>query len=1195
MIRAEPRFAELATATNFSFLRGASHPEELVAQAAHLGLTGIGIADRNSLAGVVRAHVFARENAKAIGKMRVVTGARLVFTDGTPDILAYPRDRDAYGRLCRLLTVGNLRAEKGQCHLTLKDLLEWGQGLQIVAMAEASPAAPAEKSVARGAMPEGGHDASFISCLREAFPDRLWLAASMTYGASMRGDLATRVALSRRTGIPLLATNDVLMHGPERRPLADVVACIREGVKIDDAGRLLEANAERHLKDAREMARLFREAPEALEATVHFLDGLKFSLDELKHNYPEELREGYSTPQEALEAFAREGARARYPNGVPPNVTQALDHELALVAELEYAPYFLTVHDIVRYARSENVGILAQGRGSAANSTICYCLGITEVDPSKHDLLFARFISTDRKEPPDIDVDFEHERREEVIQYIYRHYKPERAGLAAAVITYRTRSAVREVAKTFGLSDDLITVLTSTTWGQSSGKIKDAEMRSLGLDPSDRALAMAIELAGELSGFPRHLSQHSGGFVITRDRLDEVVPIMNAAMDNRTTIEWDKDDLNALGILKVDVLALGMLTALRKGFELIDKHYDRRLTLSNIPPEEACVYAMIQRADTIGVFQIESRAQMSMLPRLRPEKFYDLVIEVAIVRPGPIQGDMVHPYLRRRQGIDEVGYPSEELEAVLSKTLGIPLFQEQAMKIAIVAGFKPEEADQLRRAMATFKRVGTIGLFETKMIEGMVAKGYDRDFAARCFKQIEGFGSYGFPESHAASFALLVYASAWIKCRYPDVFCASLLNAQPMGFYAPSQIVRDAREHGVEVREADANLSDWDCTLERDSDPFSRCAGEGGPRVSEGRMRAVGSIETSGVVDMATALIRPDFVEPLSQGECEAFVRPAVREKGFPIHRRHASMAPDIRTTHAVRLGFRQILGMSEADMKRLVERRGAGYDSVRDLWLRTGLNASVLERLADADAFRSLGLDRRMALWAVRGLDRVGDQDDLPLFSASRPTREHEPDAKLPPMPLGAHVVEDYRSLALSLKAHPVAFMRRRLEARGILRSEALAEMKSGARVAVAGLVLVRQRPGTASGVIFMTIEDETGIANVIVWPKVFERLRPIVIGARFVAVTGKLQSEAGVIHLIADRLEDLTSMLGLLSERGPQLDVTGPADEARRPPPAGGDRRGSKTPRAAPIAAPAPVAQTTDIEERDLIRAMPGGRNFH
>jgi error-prone DNA polymerase len=1166
MIRAEPRFAELAAMTNFSFLRGASHPEELVARAAQLGLAGLGVADRNSLAGVVRAHVFARENKAAIGALRVVTGARLSFTDGTPDILAYPRDRAAYGRLCRLLTTGNLRAPKGQCHLTLDDLLQHGQGLQIVVMEAALPPSAA------GARKE------HVQHLRDAFPDRLWLAATMDYGVDMRGGLARRAALSRAAKIPLLATNDILMHAPERRALADVVACIRESVKIDEAGRLLGANAERHLKGADEMARLFREAPEALEETINFLDGLAFSLDELRHNYPDELREGYASPQQALEAFTWEGARARYSAGVPPDIVQTLTHELALIARLDYAPYFLTVHDIVRFARSR--GILAQGRGSAANSVVCYCLGITAVDPSQIGLLFERFISADRGEPPDIDVDFEHERREEVIQYIYRHYGRERAGLAAAVITYRTRSAIREVAKTFGLSDDLIGALTSTTWGHSSDGIDEKEARRVGLDPQDPTLATAMRLAGELSGFPRHLSQHSGGFVVTRDRLDEVTPIMNAAMEGRTTIEWDKDDLNALNILKVDVLALGMLTALRKSFDLIDRHYGERPTLWTVPPEEACVYAMIQRADTIGVFQIESRAQMSMLPRLKPEKFYDLVIEVAIVRPGPIQGDMVHPYLRRRQGIDAVEYPSPELETVLGKTLGVPLFQEQAMKIAIVAaGFTPEEADGLRRAMATFKRVGTIGNFERKMIEGMVAKKYDRDFAARCFKQIEGFGSYGFPESHAASFALLVYASAWVKCRYPDVFCASLINSQPMGFYAPSQIVRDAREHGVEVREVDANLSEWDCTLEEAHGPFSRCAGEGG---AQRRMRAAGPGGTPEAAPATSALIRPSLMRgPPS---------PAQREKGLNLHRRHAAMALDIRATCAVRLGFRQIVGVREDDMKILVERRGAGYDSIRDLWLRTGLGAAVLERLAEADAFRSLGLDRRMALWAVRGLDRVGDQDDLPLFSASRPAREHEPDARLPPMPLGAHIVEDYRRLSLSLKGHPVAFMRQRLEARGILRSEALAGVASDKRVCVAGLVLVRQRPGTASGVIFMTIEDETGIANIIVWPKVFERLRPIVIGARFVAVTGKLQSEQDVIHVVAERVEDLTPMLGLLSERGPSLDAGGRNDEARRPPPAGGDRRGSGPRRASMRLLAAPV----ETDERCLISAMPRGRNF-
>jgi error-prone DNA polymerase len=1135
MIRPQPRFAELATTTNFSFLRGASHPEELVGAAARLGLYGIGIADRNSLAGVVRAHVFKRENQKDVGALRLAPGARLVFADGAPDILAYPEDRAAYGRLARLLTRGNLRAKKGECRLTIDDLLDHAGGLRIAVMPRAE-----------GARREAEDETFLISRLREAFGDRLWLAASMTYGAHMRGALAERAERARQSDVPLLATNDVLMHAPARRRLADVVACIREGLRITEAGRLLAANAERHLKGPVEMARLFREAPQTLEETIHFFDGLSFSLDELTPSYPEELREGYGDPQAALEAFAWAGALTRYPSGVPNKVAKALEEELALIAQRKFAPYFLTVHDIVRFSRSRD--ILTQGRGSAANSSVCFCLGITEVDPSKHDLLFARFISAERNEPPDIDVDFEHERREEVIQYIYRRFGRERTGLAASVITYRARSAIREVAKVFGLSDDVINAMTSTTWGYGSGRVDEKDARRGGLDPGDPTLAMAIDLAGELVGFPRHLSQHTGGFVITRDRLDEVVPILNAAMEERTTIEWDKDDLDALRILKVDVLALGMLTALRKGFAMIEKHYGERLTLATIPSEEACVYAMIQRADTIGVFQIESRAQMSMLPRLKPAEFYDLVIEVAIVRPGPIQGDMVHPYLRRRQGIEPVSYHSKELEEVLVRTLGVPLFQEQAMKIAIVAaGFTPSEADQLRRAMATFRRVGTIGNFEKKMIDGMTARGYPRDFAERCFKQIEGFGDYGFPESHAASFALLVYASSWMKCRYPDAFCAALINAQPMGFYAPAQIVRDAREHGVEVREVDVNLSDWDCTLEDHA--------------------ALRALPPPGE--------RRDEAAPPS------------------IHPRHSSMASEIRTTCAVRLGFRQITGAREEDMRTLVGKRGAGYDSVRDLWLRTGLGASAIEKLAEADAFRSLGLDRRAALWAARGLDRVGDQDDLPLFSMSRPQREQEPDARLPPMPLGAHVVEDYRRLSLSLKAHPVAFMRRRLEARGILRCEQLADAASNQRVTVAGLVLVRQRPGTASGVVFMTLEDETGIANIIVWPKVFERLRAIVIGARFIATTGKLQSQDGVTHIIAERMEDLTPTLGLLAEHGGEISALARADEARSSRPDPRDKRPGD--RACRPPALTSTSTSSTPEQRDLLDAMPAGRNFH
>jgi error-prone DNA polymerase len=1178
LIRIEPRFVELATTTNFSFLRGASHPEEMVARAAELGLAGIGIADRNSLAGVVRAHTFARDNFEAMAGTRVVPGARLVFIDGSPDVLVYPKDRAAYGRLCRILTEGNSRAPKGECWLILKDLLDCGDGLQIVALPpspkddgkNASLSQTDKEKLDYREVDEG----AAVAQLREAFGRRLWIGASLVYGEDMRGGLARRVALARSVGAPLIATNDVLMHIPERRMLADVVTCIREKTTLEAAGRLTQINAERHLKAPREMARLFAEAPEAVGETTRFLDGLAFSLDELKHCYPEELREGHATPQEALEAFVWKGAETRYPEGIPESTRAALTYELKLIASLDYAPYFLTVHDIVRFARSE--GILCQGRGSAANSAACYCLGITEVDPVRVDLLFERFISPERNEPPDIDVDFEHERREDVIQYIYKRYGRERAGLAAAVITYRTRSAIRETAKVFSLSDDVIAALNGTAWGQETTLIGEDRVRAIGLNPADPTLKLALEMAKALIGFPRHLTQHSGGFVITRDRLDEVVPVMNTAMKERTMVEWDKDDLDALGLLKVDVLALGMLTALSKGFKLLDKHYDERLTLATIPSEEPCVYAMIQRADTIGVFQIESRAQMSMLPRLKPGSYYDLVIEVAIVRPGPIQGDMVHPYLRRRQGIEDVSYPSKELEAVLSKTLGVPLFQEQAMKIAIVAaGFTPSEADQLRRAMATFRRSGTIQTLQEKMIEGMVTNGYQREFAERCFHQIEGFGEYGFPESHAASFALLVYDSCWMKCRYPDVFVAAMLNAQPLGFYAPAQLVRDAREHGVEVREVDVNLSDWDCTLEPlPPSPSGRgVGGEGEPplhlRGEKVRVRGSATEPSSG----ASRHLLP---------------------KGEGIHPRHAEMAPHMCTTHAVRLGFRQIIGVREKDMLELTKQRGEAYDSVRDLWLRSGLSSTVLERLADADAFRSLGLDRRQALWAVRGLDRVGDQDDLPLFS-SRPGRDTEPDARLPPMPLGAHVVEDYRRLSLSLKAHPASFMRARLSARGILRSDALRSVKNGGRVTVAGLVLVRQRPGTAGGVIFMTLEDETGVANIIVWPKIFERLRAIVLGARFVAVTGKLQSEQGVIHIVAERMNDLTSMLGLLSEAGPTIGALARADEAHRTEPTETRKRQGNRfaqsprlddPRAKP---PSPPMETVDIAE-----AMPAGRNF-
>jgi error-prone DNA polymerase len=1097
-------FAELAVTTNFSFLHGASHPDELVKQAGKLGLAGLGIADRNTVAGVVRAHIAAKETG-----LKLAVGSRLVFADDTPDILAYPQNRPAWGRLTRLLSHGKRPVEKGECILTIADLLAHSEGLNLI--------------VCPPRTIKFDHLAPLLVRLQDAAPRSVWLAANMLY----RGDDARRLrrlaGLAAETFVPLIAMNDVLYHEPACRPLQDVVTCIREHLTLDQAGRRLEANAERHLKTPAEMRRLFRAAPEALAETLTFIERCRFSLDELAHNYPTEIPQGYATAQEALVALTEAGARRRYPRGMPAQVRYALNHELEVIGKLNYAPFFLTVHHIVAFARSK--GILCQGRGSAANSTICYCLFITEVDPKEGGLLFERFVSAERGEPPDIDVDFEHERREEVIQHIYEHYGRERAGLAATVICYRGRSAIREVGKVFGLSEDTVGALAGTLWGWSTHTAQENEVRSLGLDPSEPRLAKALDLAQQLIDFPRHLSQHVGGFVITRDRLDEIVPIENAAMEDRTVIEWNKDDLNDLGILKVDVLGLGMLSCLRRAFELL-KVYGVQQDLASIRDEDAAVYRMLSRADSVGVFQVESRAQMSMLPRLKPKEFYDLVIEVAIVRPGPIQGNMVHPYLRRRQGIDPVYYPSAELRDILHKTLGVPLFQEQAMRIAIVAaGFTPEKADKLRRAMATFKRMGTINRFREAFIKGMTERKYPRDFAESCFRQIEGFGEYGFPESHAASFAILVYASAWVKCHYPDAFAAALLNSQPMGFYAPAQIVRDAQEHGVEVRPVDVNDSAWDCTLE----PSPRA--------------------------------------------CER------------LHARHAEMRDDIRSTHAMRLGFRQISGLSEDDGRKIEQMRGAGFDSIRDLWLRTGLSPSVLERLAEADAFRSLGLDRREALWAVRALRRSGDKDDLPLFARSA-MPQLEPDVKLPPMPLGEHVVEDYRHLQLSLKAHPVSFVRPDLTAQGIVRHEQLAAIASGRSVTVAGLVLVRQRPGSASGVIFMTLEDETAIANVIVWPKVFETFRPVVLGSRLVSVTGKLQNESGVIHVVADRLVDLSSLLRRLTTDARVVETPTAGDEVKR----------SSAPR--PLRHPR--RELTGFLEKDPVfdettQVMPKGRNFH
>jgi len=1082
----ESGFVELGAMSNFSFLCGASHPEELIVTAGRLGLAGMALCDVNSLAGVVRAHMAARE-----ASLPFQPGCRLVFSDGAPDCLVLPRNIGGWNDLCRLLSAGNLRAEKGRCDLALTDLLEWGARLSIVALPATVLDAGAE------------FVASEMICrLNNTFPDAVRLGVSCHHGPLASREMAARAALAARAGTALLATNDVLYHRPERRPMQDVLTCIREHATLATAGRLLTANAERHLKDEAEMARLMRDCPAAMAETLALFGELSFSLDELRHQYPDETPASGLSPQQELDRLARAGAISRYPAGVPDKVAAQIDHELALIEQLGYAPYFLTVEDIVRFARSQ--GILCQGRGSAANSTVCYCLGITDVDPSLTDLLFERFISPERREPPDIDVDFEHERREEVIQYIYGKYGRDHAGLAATVITYRSRSAVREVGKVFGLSDDIIGALAGAVWGHSSSELGEREARDSGLDIADPTLARVLALATEINGFPRHLSQHVGGFVITRDRLDSVIPVMNTAMDARTQVEWDKDDLESLGILKIDVLALGMLTCLRKAFNLLEAGYGRRLTLANMEKEDKRTYAMIQRADTVGVFQIESRAQMSMLPRLKPKNFYDLVIEVAIVRPGPIQGDMVHPYLRRRQGKEDVSYPSAELEAVLGRTLGVPLFQEQAMKIAIVAaGFTPGEADKLRRAMATFRRVGTIHTFRMKMVEGMAARGYDREFAERCFRQIEGFGEYGFPESHAASFALLVYASCWLKCHYPDVFAAAILNSQPMGFYAPSQLVRDAREHGVPVLPPDINLSGHDAVLE--APPQS-----GAP----------------------------------------------------PLHPRHADQAGDILSRHAVRLGLRQVKGIGEKEAALLMAARGQGYASVRDLWRRSGLSRGAIERLADADAFRSIGLDRREALWQVRALDAAAPADALPLFAGfGSVDPQDEPETILPVMPEGEHVIQDYRHLSLSLKGHPVAFVRRELARLGVIACRDLEAVGNGARASVAGLVVVRQRPGSAKGVVFMTIEDETGIANAIVWPKMMEKYRAIILGARFVRLFGHVQTADGVTHIVVRHAQDVTPMLAALAER-PGGDDAGPrqetsigdaglanADEVRRP----------------------------------------------
>jgi error-prone DNA polymerase len=1039
-------FVELGVSSCFSFLRGASDAVEYAVAADAQGYDALGIADRNTLAGVVRMHL----NLKGAG-LRPVIGCRLVPADG-PSFLGFPETRDGYGQLSALLSGGKMRnadgkwQDKDACHITLEGIAGLKDVILIVIPDEDTETF-----------------AATLPSIAERIPALSHVAVSYLYRSDDRARINRLDALARQHRLGILATNDVHYHEPARRPLQDVVTCIREKTTLRKAGYLLHANAERHLKSPEEMMRLFADWPHAIRASREIADRCRFSLDELKYEYPHEIYPEGRTAQQHLEALTWQGAAERYPEGVPDKIRGTLAHELRLIGKLAIARYFLTVHDIVAYARSLDPPILCQGRGSAANSAVCYCLGITAVDPTTTDLLFERFVSAERSEPPDIDVDFEHERREEVIQRIYEKYGRDRAGLCATVIHYRPRSAVREVGKVMGLSEDVTAALARTVWGSWGEEIDESQVAESGLDLRDPQLRRVIALTNQLIGKPRHLSQHVGGFILTERPLIETVPIGNGAMPERSFIEWDKDDIDALGILKIDVLALGMLTCIRKCFDLIAAHHGERFDLAGVPPEDPAVYDMLCRADSIGVFQVESRAQMNMLPRLAPREFYDLVIQVAIVRPGPIQGDMVHPYLKRRSGKEKVAYPAptpgegdpDELEKILKRTLGVPLFQEQAMKIAMnAAKFSPEEANQLRKSMATFRNRGTIAELEEKLVGRMVARGYEPDFAQRCFDQIKGFGEYGFPESHAASFALLVYISAWIKRHYPDAFACGLLNSQPMGFYAPAQIVRDAKEHGVEVRAPDVNYSDWDNLLE--------------PAAEPGR--------------------------------------------------------------YALRLGFRQVDGLHADAAARIVSARTRRYESIEELKRRSGANVTAIERLAAADAFRSMGLDRRQALWESRTLRRT---PDLPLFSHAGASSEGgETPVVLPGMPISEHVVSDYQTLRLSLKAHPMEFLRGRLSAEGFTRAADLRALKSGKRVSVAGIVLIRQRPGSASGVVFVTMEDETGVANLVVWPDAFARFRRIVMGARLMAVTGTVQNDEGVIHVVAQRMEDRTADLSHLSD---------------------------------------------------------------
>lgn len=1033
-------YTELQVTTNFSFLRGGSHPEEMVQQALVFGYTKIAVTDRNTLAGVVRAYAAAK------GKpIDIIPACRLDLLDG-PSLLAYPTDKDAYSRLSTLLTTGNLRAEKGDCHLYLADVFQHAAGLIFIAV---------PPSVLTAEFDFNPDFSRQLQVCREALGTSLYLGATRAYQGDDHKKLFRIAQLSKALNIPVAATNDVHYHHPSRRELQDILTCVREKCTIHTAGFRLHQNAERYLKPISEMIRLFSQYPEAIQHAQDIADACQFSLSSLKYEYPEEITSEGRSPQEELRMLSLQGAKKHYGDEIPEKITASIAYELNFIEEMNYAPYFLTVYDIVRFAREKH--ILCQGRGSAANSTVCYCLGITSVDPTKFELLFERFISSARNEPPDIDVDFEHERREEVIQYIYQKYGRDRAAIVATVTQQHQKGAIRDVGKAMGLSADTLNRLSGAIWKFTDEWFDEACLLEQGLNPEDPHLRKVLALTGQMIGFPRQLGQHTGGFVITRGKLSNLCPILNARMENRTNIEWNKDDIDTLGFLKIDVLALGMLTCIRKAFDLAKHHYDLDLTLANIPQDDPKVYDMVSHADTIGVFQIESRAQQSMLPRLRPKCFYDLVIEVAIVRPGPIQGDMVHPYLRRRNNEEAVEYPSEELKEILYRTMGVPLFQEQAMKIAIVAaGFTPAEADELRRSMATFKIRGMVTQFKKKLIDGMTARGYEEEFATRIFKQLEGFGSYGFPESHAVSFALLVYVSSWLKCYYPDVFATALLNSLPMGFYQPAQLVIDARKHGVEIRAADINYSAWDNLLEEKSGKY-----------------------------------------------------------------------------HALRLGFRQIKGLKEEDAAALIAGRQVQYTTIHSL-LDAGVSQAALEKLADADAFGSLGLDRRRALWEVTALA----DKPIALFAGQPSASVTETQVSLPLMTASENVVQDYAATSLSLKAHPVSFVREQLRLLHVLSTKEVADVKAGAFIKVAGLVLVRQRPGTAKGVCFITIEDEEGVSNLVVFQHLFDKYRKEIIQSRLLMVEGKLQREGEVQHIIVQRCFDLTRLLrGLMPSENEEL----------------------------------------------------------